>query len=80
MHGNPVGGTVGAGDIGTIYRNAAKQGYKVTLLSKGEFDRNTANEIKAHEENSREVTMGELHPGAGKSGIPARRLLYRKRR
>lgn len=80
MHGNPVGGTVGAGDIGTIYRNAAKQGYKVTLVSKGEFDRNTANEIKVHEENTREIMMGETHPGAGKSGIPARRLLYRKRR
>lgn len=66
--------------IGDIYRNAKKQGYSVSLISKSEFDKNTARQRAAHEETRREVGYAELHPGAGQAGIPARHLVYRPRR
>lgn len=67
-------------NIGDIYRNAKKQGYSVSLISKSEFDKNTARQQAAHEEMLGLVADGELHPGAGRAGIPARRLVYRHRR
>ena len=74
------GSPVGSGNIGDIYRNAKKQGYSVSLISKSEFDKNTARQQAAHEESLKEVAYGETHPGAGRTGIPAKRLVYRPRR
>ena len=66
--------------IGDIYRNAKEAGYSVSLISKSEFDKNTARRKAEHEELRREVGYAEMHPGAGRAGIPARRLVYRPRR
>lgn len=82
--------TVGAGggfpadlgnvSIGDIYRNAKKHGDSVSLISKSEFDKNTTKQQAAHEELRREVGYAEMHPGAGRAGITARKLVYRPRR
>ena len=76
--GLPAG--LGNVSIGDIYRNAKEAGYSVSLISKSEFDKNTAKRRAEHEELRREVGYAEMHPGAGRAGIPARRLLYKPRR
>lgn len=66
--------------IGEFYRRVKASGDHVVLHSQKDFDEARARYKKNREENNKQIAYGELHPQEGKTGIPARKLVYRPRR
>lgn len=75
---NPVKG-VNSG-IRELYDKAIKKGLTVTLHSKSDMAKGRAFRTKRKSENALDIAKVEMQPNAGRTGIPASRLLSRQRK
>jgi hypothetical protein len=64
----------------TLYERANKKGYSITLHSASEIKKANKKVEANKEQAGRAVAYGEMHPNEGKTGISAKRLVYRPRR
>lgn len=86
MRADAVGTTVGTpaglsgASVSALYRNAVRRGLKFELHTQRQVDAANALYRENRESSKLDVTRGELHPQAGKSGQHAKRLLTTKAR
>ena len=76
--GAPVAGN--AVSLKTLYERASMNGYSVTLHSASEIKKANKKVKASRDEAVRTIAYGEMHPNEGKTGISAKRLVYRPRR
>ena len=66
--------------LAQLYENAKASGLNIELHTPAEMERANASVRTCRNESQRDIAYAELHPGAGKTGINAKRLLVSKAR